>query len=386
VTSGRSDLHIDASRPNNIASIAVVMPPSDMPQTGTEPTPAERPTDGEKQIHLAVWTTDIATATGTATDPKFLFGPLGDVVDALLVRLDVQRMLPNAFTAGWIANLLLDGEIGHALVRTGDDAGRAAERLGRWLPASSINRDDDRWMHIENSAELAPCLASLPTAYSFLHRAYDGFREKLGQVGWGEDLASRSFMYSMVGATRNSFLLEQLAEKYRWGPTPAIADLGGGFGFLGLELAAKGWHVAVADYDPAKTEVLGPWLSERSPRPLLIEFYTRTIDDIPREGIPGTQAPDVISFFHSLLMAERSHVAAIVRTCWERLAPGGALVIHELVQGTPGEQPPHLFHQDELLRLIAENAAPPTYLSVEDGTETKIFVPGTSLIIARRTS
>ena len=91
ITGGRTDLLVDAAQPNDMASVAVVVPPPATLQIAADLTgPYLRA--GEKQIHLAVLTADIAAATGTPANPKFLFGPLGDVVDVLLVRLDTVPM------------------------------------------------------------------------------------------------------------------------------------------------------------------------------------------------------------------------------------------------------------------------------------------------------
>jgi hypothetical protein len=337
----------------------------------------------QRQVHLAAWASDIAAASGSASDPKFMFGPLSEPVDLLVVPGNVGGVFPNAFTAAWLGTLLAEREIGAALIQRDDH--RMVQTLGQFLPEAAVRKDHARWIHLDRTDDLADCVNSLPTSYPFLHRAYEGFREKFVEKGWGH-VASRSFMYSMLGTSRNSLLLERMAAEFEWGPNPAIVDIGGGYGFLGLELAAKGWTVAAIDRESFNTEVVGCWLAARSPRPLPLELVTQSMDEIPEGGLPGGRAPHAITFFHSLLMAQRDRVGDIIRTCWDSLVPGGALVIHELVHGTPGERvgDRRLFKRDELLRLITENAAAPSFVSVLDGKPMDKFVPGTSLIVARR--
>jgi hypothetical protein len=190
----------------------------------------------------------------------------------------------------------------------------------------------------------------------------------------------------MLGATRNSLVLERIAARLGWGPNPAIVDVGGGYGFLGLEMAAKGWTVAVIDFDPAKTERLGPWLAQRSPHPLPIGFFTRSMDALSEAGVPGGSRPQAITFFQSLRLGNRDRAADTLRACWAHLAPGGALLIHELVHETPGVvfAEGSLFYRDELLHLVAEVAAAPSYVSKWDGAPMRKFIPDTSVILAHK--
>lgn len=381
VTACRTGLRVECDWPDAARLIAVVSPAPEG-ETTAPAVPQQRIGD-QRQVHLAVWASDIANASGSAADPKFMFGPLSEPVDLLLVRCDVGGVIPNAFTAAWLGTLLAERETAAALIARDDNA--TAETLCKFLPEAAVRTDHARWMRLDRTDDLADCVASLPTSYPFLHRAYEGFRQKLSDKGQ-QPLASRSFMYSMLGTSRNSLLLERMATQFGWGPNPAIVDIGGGYGFLGLELAAKGWTVAAIDRDSFSTEVVGRWLAERSPRPLPLELVTQSMDEIPQGGLPGGRAPHVITFFHSLLMGRRDRVGDILRACWDSLTPGGALVIHELVHGTPGERANdrRLFRQEELLRLITENAAAPGFVSVFDGKPMDIFVPGTSLIVARR--
>ena len=343
-----------------------------------------------RQIHLSQWATaDLEGASGSAEDPKFSFGPLGEPIDLLLVRRDAQGILPNAFTAAWLGTLLAEGEVHAALVWRvggGPNGGRAvANAVSRWLPEAAVRVAGPRWIRVTPTPRLAGHVQNLPTAYPLLHRAYDGFRDRCRSQGSDRDVA-QSFMYSMLGATRNSLVLERIAARLGWGPNPAIVDVGGGYGFLGLEMAAKEWNVAVLDSDPVKTELIGPWLARRSPHPLPIGFFTRSMDELSEAGVPRGSRPQAITFFQSLRLGNRNRAADTLRACWAALAPGGALLIHELVHETPGVvfAEGSLFYRDELLHLVAEVAAAPSYVSKWDGEPMRKFIPDTSVILARK--
>jgi len=342
------------------------------------------------QIHLSPWATaDLEGASGSAEDPKFSFGPLGAPTDLLVVRHHAQGILPNAFTAAWLGTLLAEKEIRTALVArvgSGPNGGSAvANAVTKWLPEGAVCGAGPRWIRLTTTPDLAHHVQNLPTAYPLLHRSYEGFRDICRRQGSDQE-APQSFMYSMLGATRNSLVLERIAARLGWGANPAIADVGGGYGFLGLELAAKGWNVAVIDVDRAKTELLGPWLTQRSPRPLPINFFTRSMDELSDAGVPGGSPPQAITFFQSLRLGNRDRAAETLRACWARLAPGGVLLIHELVHEMPGVTfaEGSLFYRDELLGLVNEVAEVPSYVSKWDGEPMRKFIPDVSVILARK--
>src|SRR5207249_6000183 len=69
----------------------------------------------------------------------------------------------------------------------------------------------------------------------------------------------------------------------------------------------------------------------------------------------------------------------LLRACWQRLVPGGALVIHEVVPPEAAARVDDLqFERDELIRLVSENAAPPGYLSMTDASLLAEFGHGGS--------
>jgi hypothetical protein len=355
--------------------------------------------DDARLVHLCYHGRHFDPARAVVDNPAFLLAPLDPPVDSLLVLPQTPGLFPNAFTTAWLGTLLVRGETREILVGRGGGArGRQIENaLRSALPATAIDEADSQWLRLHPGAGLGEHIAALPTAYPFLHGSCRRFRDlyaiarhrdagNLVAAGNGEGPAEASYKYSMIGASRNSLMLERLADRFGWGPQPTMLDVGGGHGFLGLELAAKGWTVTVADHDPAKTELLGPWLARLSPRRLAIEYCSLSMEDLAAGGIPGQPSGfHAVTFFGSLLFARRNRVASLLRACWERLVPGGALIVREMVRQTAGE---HLhgfrFERDELLRLVAENAAPPGFISIVDGSPMTEFHAGTSALLVAK--
>jgi hypothetical protein len=328
--------------------------------------------DDAMLVHLCFEGRHFDSSRATAADPAFLFTRLDPPVDLLLVLPQTQGVLPNTFTAAWLGTLLARGEAREIRIARDDEEHfrRLTNALRAALPATAFVEPDEHWLRLHSGAGLAERAAALPSSYGFLHGIDREFRGL-----WPFQGAETTLRNSLFGASRNSLILESLAERLGWGPRPRLLDIGGAYGCLGLELAAKDWDVTVADNDPTKTESLGPWLVRLSPQPLAIEFCTLSMEDIATGGIPGDGAGwDAITFFLSLYNAKRERVPALLRACWQRLAPGGALVIHEVVPLEARERVDDLqFERDELIRLVTENAAPPGYVSMTDASLSAEF-------------
>ena len=311
---------------------------------------------------------------GSLEDPRILYGPFLKPVDLLIIRRDAIGLFPNAFTAGWLGSLLVDQEVECiAIERRGQVSSwlQVEDSLRKWLP-EKVEFVNEAWIRIRGGADLTNIVASLPTAYPFLHRAYRGFsemydprREKSGMAA-----AARVFLYGVWGAARNSLLLERIAARQAWGPAPKIVDIGGGYGFLALEMAMKGWSAAVVDYDRDKTE-LGSWLSGSAPRTLPIEFHTMSMEAVPEDGVPVMEPPDAISFFQCLHIADRGRTGDILKAAFVRLAPGGALVVLECLRRSEGSNDNQLAG-DELFELMTRNAVVPSLVSMRDGSMLSI--------------
>ena len=333
-------------------------------------------------VHLGFEGRHFDASRATATDPAFLFSRLDPPVDLLLVLPNTEGVLPNVFTAAWLATLLARGEAGEIRIARNDEDPyrRLSEALRGLLPATALDEPDGHWLRLRAGADLARQVAVLPSSYRFLHGVFAEFRDLFPWQG-----AETTLRNSLFGASRNSLFLENLAERLGLGARPRLLDIGGAYGCLGLELAAKGWDVTVVDNDPTKTEMLGPWFARLSLQKLPIAFCTLSMDDIPTDGIAGKTAEwEVISFFLSLYHAKRDRTPALLRTCWQRLAPGGALVIHEaVVNPARGRVDDLQFEADELIRLVSENAAAPAYVSFPNASPSAEF-GGTLLAVKPR--
>lgn len=348
-------------------------------------------------VHLSYRGRHLDLARAAAENPAFLFTPLVPPADQLLALSQTIGLYPNGFTAAWLGTLLIRGETQEILVGRG--GGKRGQKvigaLRDALPAASIDDADRQWLRLRRSAELTQAVAAIPTAYPFLHGAFPAFRalyegvapRDAGEFVSAEGPAEATFRYSLLGASRNSFILECIADRLGWAPQPRLLDVGGGHGFLGLEMAAKGWSVTVVDHDPAKTELVGPWLARRSQRPLPIEYLTMEMESLDADDLPGLQRElQAITFFNSLYTAKRDRVGAILQACWELLAPGGALVIVEAVRQKPDEHLHEMrFSSDELINLTMENTVTPNYLSLVDGSSMPEFRAGASALILEKT-
>lgn len=352
--------------------IAIVRPPGVVPADVPAVRELLAAAGDETLVHLCFEGRHFDSSRATAADPAFLFTRLDPPVDLLLVLPRTPFVLANTFTAAWLGTLLARGEAREIRIAREDrDHFRqlsAAVRAA--LPASVFGDLDEHWLRLRPDTGLAERVAALPTSYGFLHGIDREFRDVFPFQG-----ADTSLRNSLFGASRNSLFLETLAERLGWGPRPRLLDIGGAYGCLGLELAVKGWDVTVVDNDPTKTELLGPWFAGLAPRRLAIEFRTLSMDDIPAGGIAGDgRGWDAATFFLSLYHADRERVPDLLRACWQRLAPGGALVVHEVVVDEDRGRGDDLqFERGELIGLVSENAAAPSYLSIEDASPSAEF-------------
>ena len=80
----------------------------------------------------------------------------------------------------------------------------------------------------------------------------------------------------------------------------------------------------------------------------------------------------VISYFGSLLYAERDQTPDIIKASMQMLKPGGLLLIHEGPRETanPGTEDYNIrFHAKELDGYLRDHAGEPTYYNVFTGAE-----------------
>lgn len=160
--------------------------------------------------------------------------------------------------------------------------------------------------------------------------------------------------YSLFGANQKSHLVSSIV-KQQLPFTPlsdlSLLDVGGGFGFLGAELALKGMNVTVMDYDSQK-EIIFNWLSRIIKHKGRLDFTTSGMEQFEFD-----KSYDMISFFGSLLYCPRSNITTHLKNYWDNLNDGGLLIVHENPKGIgdPASLDYHLrFEFDELHQLLSD--------------------------------
>ncbi len=195
--------------------------------------------------------------------------------------------------------------------------------------------------------------------------------------------AAITFIYSMFGANQKSFILSKIHQFFNL-PSPHKCtglDVGGGWGFLGAELALQGYTLTVADYDKKKTDIVGPWLAKHCRVEDRLSFVNLTMEQL--NNINGQY--DFISFFGSLLYAQKNQISRILEGCMKMLNTGGLLLIHEnpKEKGVPGTLDyEKRFEANTLHNLLLENCGTPQYFSVFSGEKIPKEKAHTSVIMA----
>lgn len=175
-----------------------------------------------------------------------------------------------------------------------------------------------------------------------------------------------TFIYSLFGAMQKSFAFRAILDWYGIEKPLNILDCGGGYGFLLCELACAGHRGVVYDHDEHKINTIGPWLSDRCGVADRIEFLEGSLEKL--EELDGEY--DCVSFFGSLLYADRARVPDILLASMRMLKAGGLLLIHENSQDVvkPGiVDYEKRFRADELRALLRQNAGEPQAFSIFSG-------------------
>lgn len=343
-----------------------------------------RKLNGAADVYLSSRGNHLDPARAGINDPAFLFTPLVPPVDRLLVMTQTMGLFPNAFTAAWLGTLLVREEAREILIQFGEEP-RSRElihAIRQFLPATAIDEAEGGCIRLRPATGLAERVAALPTAYPHFHAACHHFCVLVEQVK--KTSADGNYRYSMIGASRNSLVLDRLAIRLGWPRCPTLLDVGGGFGFLGVELATKGWNVTVADIDRDKTELVGPWLAKLWPNPLPLDYCTTGMEEITSSSVfTRSRRLDGITFFNSLYLSNRDRVGDLLRSCWQRLAPGGALVIREMIRlGERVDVHDRRFERDELISLVTNTTTAPSFVSIVDGAPVTDFDRAPSALVA----
>ena len=247
------------------------------------------------------------------------------------------------------------------------------ETISNKLPAVVVEKITDTLWRIENTGTALGTTHSpdLPTSFSDMYRATEEYKNLyIGAIKGNQQggRAEKHIIYSMTGANKKSWLIELITASSNAADQMEIFDGGGGCGHFAVEMASKGHRVRVYDHDPAKIEVLGPWLAQKCHVNELISFQKGRLEDL----VLPRAVYDLVTLFGSLLYAEKKAVAGILQNAWHGLKPGGWLAIQELPKektkpdiGDYDRQ----FFTDDLYRLIASNASIPQYYSLFNGAK-----------------
>lgn len=188
--------------------------------------------------------------------------------------------------------------------------------------------------------------------------------------------------YSLFGANQKSFILNQVINDLHDSncfTELSYLDVGGGFGFLGLEMAMSGNDATVMDYDPAK-HIVHEWLNSIAEPSGKFAFVAENM-----ESLKLVRKYDVISFFGSLLYADRRSVSSILTECWNNLCPGGLLILHENPKGVGSPESLDYqirFTSEEIQSYLSELSSKVRYYSMFTGNEIEFDQARKSVIMA----
>lgn len=114
-------------------------------------------------------------------------------------------------------------------------------------------------------------------------------------------------------------------------PDLHVVDIGGGAGFVGIELLLTADSVArVVNCEPLAASLPLARRLYRSFEPWLRGRFK--LCPSPAQDFPFAEPCDIVSAFASLLYIPRASLAATLDRAWGALRPGGLLVVHENIQ------------------------------------------------------
>jgi|GEM_PF-5104964 len=300
------------------------------------------------------------------------------IVDQFPVFFDVE------FTFAWLIKLLEDmGEGSELLIEIENDTRNSArnrvtaEAVKSLFSSCCEVRTEGGVVAVTYSEGVIDLGRRVRSIYPAFHRGFDDFavafkRSHVGK-GWDDSFACsealRMYVYSLYGAHHKSFISKRIvSEMLQTGSErPAMLDMGGGFGFLGAEMAKFGFEVEVSDYSGEHVEI-GEWVMERCGLGDVVRPVVGTIEEVVDRG--EVEKYDVVSMFGALLYAKRDMVPEIMRACMRSLKPGGLFLLHENPAGVirPGSKDYDIcFREEELLGLLKAHAGDPVFYNVFTG-------------------
>jgi len=318
----------------------------------------------------------------TGQQPAHSFASLTKQVSAIVVVREFPLLYPNDFTVAWLLKLLLDIHPNGSIYIEIDETRKNS--LNHRLTPDIFHHQygingkiiDGRWVAVRQSDISKREHLSLKSIYPMLHGQFEYFYEqwcKLNpcrtDVVDSQNEAMRTFIYALHGANQKSFIIERILADYGITKSAQGLDMGGGFGFLGAELAVKGHRVTTLDYNKKNIE-LGKLIWRQFNIEKGLNLSEGNIEKI--DQISGNY--DFLSYFGCLLYIKREKLAGILQHSMELLKPGGLLLIHENPKeaGRTGSRDyERRFEADELFSLIQEHAGLPVFYNIFLGKKTE---------------
>lgn len=192
----------------------------------------------------------------------------------------------------------------------------------------------------------------------------EGVGRSEGSIRRNERAMIASLNYAIGGVNYKAALLNHLIAKLI-GQRSGLStiDIGGGTGVVSAELLLGTPAVdhAINAEPQTSNALLGQYISHRFPQRMAGRFG---IASATAEVMAYDRAHDVVSFLGSLLYVPRAHTKSVLRNAWERLKPGGLLVIHENIKRPSYVQDyNYMFTVAELEEYLAEFGKPTYWLS-----------------------
>jgi SAM-dependent methyltransferase len=207
------------------------------------------------------------------------------------------------------------------------------EDLRRDLPSLDVSETDVKpgWIRLRWSSAIDNELTNLQSIYPVISRHLPAFFDTLAKAGLPcadtltnhSDSAENAFFYSMHWALHTMTVLDKLLPKP--GAHFSGMDVGGSYGFLACELAARGYAIANLELIDWKIEKVFPWLAA------CCNVADRARGVVQRmEHLTGEDdSYDFILFMGSLLCIDRKDVPVVLDKAKHLLKPGGVLVLRE---------------------------------------------------------
>lgn len=317
-----------------------------------------------------------------------------------IIFVDFPLRSESEYVLCWIAKLLEDmGEESQVFIRIGDDNFEQKNRkinlffLKKYF-ADRATRISDKWVSIhwsKNSGDFK----NFKTVYRYFHGRFsifnDIYREifALNNLNAEEEQKANNrivgtYIYSLFGAYHKSLVTLKIIEDHFPDQKPLnILDMGGGYGFLGAELAMKGHNVTVTDGSSFHVRI-GKKLLQHCELDKKINFFEQKIEDVDTNQ---KNQYDIVSYFGCLLYAIRKKVPAILKSSMKILKPGGVLMIHEnhnrLIKPESVDYP-ICFSSEELLNLLAKHAGQPRLYDIFSLQPSKWYSEKKSLGFIKR--